>query len=137
MGWRRFVPADLGWYAGWFQDPELHRWLGPVADVEWLTREPHEPVWVLDDAGTAVVLELTLDDGTHGFHGIIGLSVAPHRRRRGLGRRAVSDLLGGVLEVPPGAWVAFVEPANTAARTLFRGIAASERMDAGMIRFDF
>jgi GNAT superfamily N-acetyltransferase len=136
---RRFARPDWPWVRRWFEDETLDRELGPL-DTEWLEhvlaeRDGVELV-VEDGAGSPVALVGVVWDPDGAEHAITDLAVAPDLRRTGVGRTALTEVLGWAGHPPTTGWIAFVDPENAAAFAFFTALGwAYQGVDGEMHRF--
>jgi RimJ/RimL family protein N-acetyltransferase len=128
MSWLRLVPftgADLQAVAAWFDDPETCRWLGDRRWPEMILRlaadRPDEDrgdrvidrhAWIIEEGDIRVgMIDVEIyDNRTAG----LALVVAPVRRGRGVGRRALAAIATQL--AADGVWEVFggVETDNVA-----------------------
>ena len=98
LEFRWFQKDDFSEYAGWFSDPELNRWLGPM-DEEWLAAvlkeaETDGETWaVFRSVELVAVLETAFHPEQRNLAAITGLAVKPQRKRQGLGKAALAQVL--------------------------------------------
>lgn len=119
-----FKKEDFPEYLTWFQDPDLHKRLGPMEDDdEWLTEILQD-----DDGCTysvfmneklVAVIGLVFPNKEFPIYCISSIAVKPMLRSKGIGKK----VLQGIIELHPlekgQYWKAFVDEKNPKATSFF------------------
>ena len=143
LHYERFKREYYQEYAAWFADPELSCRLGPM-DEDWLTAVLSQKAedgitWaVFSDKKLVSVVEIVFDKRPASQAAITAIAVKPSRRRQGLARAILQQLLEdhhrkGILR-----HLVYVHHTNEAAQNLFKGLGfapVSEPDEHGFIEF--
>lgn len=107
----------------WFRDPDINRHLGPEVDEDWLQH-------ILKDVGgvhycaiekkqMVAVVGVVFPTAEHDYFVISDIAVNPSLKRRGYARRVIAKLQSQYLLAHRQHCVAYVDPTNSAAISLF------------------
>jgi len=128
LSFTRFQCEHFAEYASWFSDPELNKELGPVVDEEWLsailsqTAEEGETWAIFLETEMVGVVNATFDPEKKLPAGITEIAIKPDRRRQGLAKAALMELLADHHQRGIVSHVAYIKMTNQASRKLFEGL---------------
>ena len=126
-----FKQEDYPAYYSWFQDPDLHKQLGPMQEEEdeWLTYVLNEQAGLTEFGGSTysvfsnqelvAVMGIANPSAENPTYGITSIAVNPLLRSRGIGSR----ILKRIMEIIPlengQYWIARVAEHNPKAKSFF------------------
>jgi RimJ/RimL family protein N-acetyltransferase len=93
MDFVRMDEAGFQILSSWFTNPTLRRWYSPPTQVwlEYVRNEPRVFAWMVYDEGTPIG-HIQVDIKENGM-GYIGFVINPALRRRGYGKRMLTEFL--------------------------------------------
>jgi len=118
---RPLVAADLPVIQPWFDDEETRHWLGgrdwPVKGLRLSGAGRHELLAIADGAPIGMV-DVEIEHRRAAF----AVVIAPHARRKGLGKQMVEACIAVPAFADVEEWFAGVERGNIASRQLLEGL---------------
>ncbi len=125
-----FKKEDFPEYLSWFQDPDLNEQLGPMEkDDEWLTYAIDQQKGLTEYVGCTYsvfqneklvsIIGVDFPDPTNHRYGISSIAIKPNLRERGIGSKALQELINLHPLKSRQYWVAYVDEKNPKAKLFF------------------
>lgn len=126
----KFAPVHFDLYKEWSMEDTIHPWFGdPIPEwFDYVMTTAFCFTWMIYDKDIPVAhLEVGLIEDDHS-QGQISIMVAPHRQRKGYGRRILIRMLTRKELANVKRFYAFIKPENVASVSLFTVIGLTTKM---------